>query len=695
MDLITGYFRHTRKTKCRCESSITLVYISEISDPNMPDEYFVCDEYGCVPILTCVKDNKIFDGCLKYKLGSKNKCFELSVQQCSDAGILINGRCLYVHSKDSGTPTRHLIFSKGTLNDNHNPSCLETAENEESRYCSSANDICEEYQKCCSTGHALIVASFLKSIVPECHTRFSHFCISNVEPVYGQVLSCYISGVIVHHTITSSVFLNFNELFSKQQFFTKLDCIPYFPHTNFIISSDWKQVYESREYVFAYNYPFKFLRKVLGLILLEERIVFYSAQDSSLKVMQILDLVRPFKWHHIVCIPLLDEMCEILESPLPFIVCTKSRIEIKGVMLVDLDSLTIHGGKRSSIPLRESKESIAKKNSTEGIKSCIRSIVTEVTFWREYLIKRHGSEILELIVDDPSAFIGKKHGFYCDFFKTRMFLMFFTRMQSHLCRYLVEIGRERSVTLLPYAVLCQEAKPTIMNLWIELFDGDMNPVIDYLLCKNMLQEVAGAVLKRLSHAKNHDGIRKVISHLNDPKHDVFMNINTVSEMPCIDFGDLYFYKVFHLKACECRAFEFDDGNPEPNSNGYDRKKIQSEIRNIITSIDQDAFDESIAKCKGCTAKRSMILVCGPDKYVYFCFLLAPENIIPMLKYFGCCSAFEKAPQAYWSTVVYFMYFNLPLKGGLAGKKVDVMMKEKELPELGLRLDGRPLLYINP
>ncbi|TBU19084.1 hypothetical protein CWI42_041960 [Ordospora colligata] len=693
MDLITGYFRHTRKIKYRCDASISLVYVSEISDPNMPDEYLVFDEYGSMLIFTCVKDNKTFEGCLKYKLGSKNKCFELSAHPCGDVSILIDGKCLYVHSKDSDTPTRHLIFSEGMLKDSCNTSCLEQSESEESRYYGGNEDICEQYQKCNSTGHAFIVVSFLKSIVPECHTKFSHFCISNAEPVYGQVLACYANGVIVYHTITSPVFLNFNELFSKQQYFTKLSGIPYFPHTNFIISSDWKQIYESREYAFRYSYPFKFLRKVLGLILLEERIMFYSAQDSSLKVMQILDLARPFKWHHILCMPLVDEMREILNSPLPFIVCTSHRIEIKDVMIVDLDRLTIHGCKRSSIPLRESKESIANKSSIESIKSCIRSIVIEVTFWREYLIKRHGSEILELIVDDPSAFLGKKHGFYCDFFKTRMFLMFFTRMQAHLCRYLVEIGSEMSVTLLPYVLLSQEVRPAIMNLWIELFDGDMNSVIDYLLCKNMLQEAAGAVLKRLSHEKNHDGIRKIISHLSTPKHDIFMNINSVSEMPCMDFGDLYFYKIFHLKACECRALEFDNESLEPNSNWNGREKMRSEIRSILTNMDQDVFDENISKCKGCTTKRSMILICGPNEYAYLCFLLAHENIIPMLKYFGYSNAFEKAPQAYWSIVVYFMYFNFPLKGGLVDKKVDILMKE--LPDLDLRLDGRPLLYINP
>ncbi|AFN82913.1 cyclin B-like guanine nucleotide binding protein [Encephalitozoon romaleae SJ-2008] len=684
MNLITGYFKHTRKIKEIGSNAISEVYISTILEHCNPDEYLITDGRGRIPMFKCIRnDSKVwFKGYLKYKLGDKNRRFRLAEGTIGKAAILMGGKYFYVLMEESDAPTKYLIFSEGALKE------------KEVDFSISPENIQEEFGKCKSEAHSQVVLCFLKSIKPQYHAQFLYFYVSNVEAIYGQVLASWADGAMIFHTLTSPLFLNFNELFSNQAYLRLVYGIPYFPHTNFTISHQWQKIYESNSYEFTWCYPPKFLLEVISLVLLEERIVFYSSTDSSLRVLQIMELMKPFRWPHIICLPLLSGMEEILESPLPFITCLSKRLKIEGVTLVDLDSLKICSSKKHALLPNKKIKNETAKNGLREIRNCIELIATEILLWREHMIKRWGCKIITKIPNNPLEFIGRTHRFYNDFFRTRMFLAFITEERDYLCRYLVEIGSGCSVILLPYAWLNKHMYTKVLRLWIELFDGDLEPVIENLIRNDLLSDVAEIVFRRLSYKEDHGKIDAILPYISSPTHEMYMNINVVSKMPKVIFKDLYFYSVYHLKACDCKALDLKELHCVEDSEW--RKKqglmdiVRKEVKEMLEKMNQELFDPQKEKC-GCRASKSAILVTGPE-YRFLCFLLIPENISLALKFYGSEDLLEKNPQVYWSIVTYFLYFNLPLGSnpGFDGE-VDVIIDE---PVLDFRVDGRPRFYID-
>ncbi|CAD25335.1 CYCLIN B-LIKE GUANINE NUCLEOTIDE BINDING PROTEIN [Encephalitozoon cuniculi GB-M1] len=685
MNLITGCFKHTRKIKAMDCGRISEVYISNVLEHNEPDEYLVSDGNGRIPVFRCVgsADKAEFEGYLKYRLGNLNMKFRFAEGLEGGTSILMNGKHFHVCAEESDVPTKYLIFSEGALKE------------KEAGSSEVLGEIEEEFGRCESEAHRQVVLSFLGSIRPQHHAQFLYFYVSNVEAIYGQVLVSCVGSTMVLHTLTSPVFLNFNELFSSGVSLPMVYGIPYFPHTNFIVSCEWRKIYESRAYGHIWSYPRKFLLKVLSLILLEERIVFYSAKSSSLRVLQIMELIKPFRWPHIICLPLLPGMEEILESPLPFVTCLDRKLKAGDVVFVDLDDLKIHSSKRQALLPNKKAKDTAAQGHMEEMKDCIEMIATEILLWREYLIKRHGSRVIAKMPNNPLEFTRKARGFYSDFFRTRMFLAFITEEHDHLCRYLVEIGRDYSVILLPYAQLGAHMYTKALRLWIELFDGDMEPMVEHLVKNGVLEDVADMIFKGLSYREDYDKIDTLLSCISSPTHEMYMNINVVSRMPRVVFRDLYSYKVYHLRACDCKALDLGGLQCQESSRwgekGNSMEAVRSEIRKLLGGMKQDFFDLEKEDC-GCTVRNSVVLAAGPG-YSFLCFLLVPENIDTVLKHCGSKDLLEKSPQAYWSIVTYFLYFNLPLGNDPAfDGKVDVIIDE---PALDLRIDGRPKFYFDP
>ncbi|WEL38497.1 hypothetical protein PFJ87_04g01730 [Encephalitozoon hellem] len=684
MNVITGYFKHTRRIKEIESSTISEVYISNILEHCSPGEYLITDGKGCIPVFRCIRSGSKteFKGYLKYRLGNKNRKFQLVEGITGETAIIIGGKYLYVLAQEASAPTKYLVFTEGLLKE------------KDVAFSASPEDIQEESRKCKSEAHSQVVSCFLKSVRPQYHAHFLYFYVSNVEAIYGQVLVSWVDGAMVFYTLTSPLFLNLNELFSNQACLPMAYGIPYFPHTNFTISHEWQKVYDSSSYEFAWCYPSKFLLEVISLVLLEERIVFYSAMDSSLRVLQIIELIKPFRWPHIICLPLLPGMEEILESPLPFIVCLNKKLKIEGVAFVDLDSLRIRSSRKYALlPNKKIKDEVAK-NDPKEIRSCIELIATEILLWREYLIKRWGSKIITRIPNNPLKFIGRTHRFYNDFFRTRMFLAFITEARDYLCRYLVEIGSDHTVILLPYAYLGKYMHTKALRLWIELFDGDMEPVIDHLIRNDLLLDVADVVFRRLSYKEDYSKIDAILSHIPSPTHEMYMNINVISKMPRVIFKDLYSYNLYHLKACDCKTLDLRKlhcvEDPEWKKKQGLMEIVRKEVRGVLERMKQDLFDPWKEMCE-CKDRRSAILVTGPE-YEFLCFLLIPENTSLAIKCHDSENLLEKDPQVYWSIVTYFLYFNLPLGNnpGFDGK-VDVIIDE---PVLDLRIDGRPRFYID-
>lgn len=680
MNLITGHFKHTRKGGGADWGTISEVYVSDVLGHNDPEEYMVSDGKGGIPTFRCFRDVGTggFEGYLKYRLGSGARKFRLVEEPQGDAGLFVDGKRLYVHSEASETPTKYLIFSNGTL------------EEKEIDIPSLPGEVEEESGRCDSEAQGHVVMSFLRSLRPQHHSQFLYFYVSNVDTIYGQVLASFIDGRMVFHTVTSPLCLNFNELLSDTTRLSAVSRVPYFPHTNFTISHGWHKIYESRTYQPGWTYPSKFLLEVLGLVLLEERMVFYSAQDCSLQVMQIMDLIRPFRWPHIVCLPLLSGMEEILESPLPFIVCTNRRRRMEGVALVDLDRLKVHGARKAAPLLGSRIRRMAAKDDLEGVRGCMELIASEILLWRVYLIRKHGSRVVTKMPDNPSEFLGKTHEFYNGFFKTRMFLIFVTQERDHLCRYLVETGRDYSVILLPHGHLDWGMEARSLKLWIELFDGDMGPVVEYLSKNGLLEGVADIVFKSLSYREEYDKIDKIITRVS-PAREAYMGINLISKMPRIAFKNLYSFKVYHLGACDCKALALCSSRYRRGPEGeksQDLLQTRKEVRRLLGEMDQKMFDPKRERCR-CTARSSAVLVAGPE-YVFLSFLLVPENISMVLKHCGSKDLLERHPQAYWSIVAYFSYFNLPLGQDPGfGAEVDIVIDDSFLES---RADGRPEFY---
>ncbi|ADM11434.1 cyclin B-like guanine nucleotide binding protein [Encephalitozoon intestinalis ATCC 50506] len=684
MNLITGYFKHTRKVQAVEYGEISEVYISSLLEHNGPEEYLVSDGNGRIPVFKCIRnaDKAEFDGYLKYKLGKKSRRFRLAEGQEGEVSILIDGKYSYILMEESSVPTKYLIFSEGSLKER------------EIIFSPSTEDIEEEIGKCDSKAQNQVVLCFLKSVKVQYHSQFLYFYVSNVETIYGQVLVSWIDGTMVFHTLTSLLFLNFNELFSSFSLLSTVYGIPYLPHTNFTISYKWQKIYESNLYEFSWNYPSKFLMEVITLILLEERIVFCSRKDSSLRVLQIIELIRPFRWPHIVCLPLLPGMEEILESPLPFITCLNKKPNTEDLVIIDLDGLRVYRPRKCALLPNKKTKVGAPKDHQKEIRDSIELIATEILLWREYLIKKWGSKVITRIPNNPLEFIGKVHGFYADFFRTRMFLAFITEERDYLCRYLIEIGDDYSVILLPYAQLDGSMYTKALRLWIELFEGDIEPVIEHLIRDELLSDVADMVFRRLSYREDYRKIDMVLSHILSPTHEMYMNINIVSKMSKVVFKDLYSYDVYHLRACDCRTLDLGRLRCREDSAWRKEEKAMEnarrKVRELIGGMKQDLFDPLKERCE-CKSKKSVVLVSGPG-YVFLCFLLVPENISLMLKYYGSENLFEKNPQVYWSIVMYFLYFSLPLGGhSRLDKEIDVIIDEPVLP---LRIDGKPRLYLD-
>lgn len=741
MRFIDGYFKHSRKIKQADLGMISELYISNILSPNDPDEYFVSDGNGSIQTFTYIEENSgelRSKGCLKYKLGNKKKKFKLVERSYDEAALLIDGRYLHVYEEASTEPTSYLIFAESTLQE------------KEVNYPEDDDEICLEFKTTGSEHHSDVVMSFLRLVEPHYHTRFLHFCVSNISTMYGQVLVTYANGSIKFHTLVSIIFLNLNELFLNIPSLPCLVDAPYFPHTNFTISYNWEEIYESKRYVFACEYPQKFILEVLTSILVEERMIFYSKKDSVLKVLEILSLLGPFRWPHILCLPLPIEMEEILESPLPFIVCIKRSIERDGVVIVDFDKLEVRFAKVHILPFEKEIGIEMRRNPREALRRYVNGIAREILLEREELIRKHGKTMLQNVIQDPTMFFRTKHTFYTSFFKTRMFLVFITEETSHSCRYLIELGKAPNVILLPYTLLTDKLKIRALKLWIELFDGEMDPVIEYLRTNRHLEDVANVVFRRLSYDKDYEKAWRVLSQIPHPTHEMYMNINIVSTMPRIQFGDLSGYTIYHLKACDCRALVLDDsaGEEDPflqrreclgetnlreglrnvlsgnltigssvnisdriaslrsesnltsyphqyaqirDRNRMSRRDVQQKIRTQLGGMRQSIFDLS-KECCSCVDKTSLLLVDGPA-YSFLCFLLTPENISLVLRYSLLENFLETNPQAYWSTVAYFSYFDLPLTWNTLNSEVDLIVEETS--SFDFQLDGKPKFYFTP
>lgn len=683
MNLITGYFKHSRKTGVLNENTISEVYISNVSAPNAPGEYLVSDGSGNVPVFRCVSEGKNeFRGYLKYKLGSARRKFKI-VEARGSIDLLMDGKHFCVSSERSSEATNYLVFSEGRLQDMG------------IGHPGGSGKIQLEFATDGAESHADIVLSFLNMIEPQCHTHFFHFCISNISTTYGQVLVSYSEGTMQYHTALSPVFLNLNELFLDTALMPKLVTVPYFSNTNFILSYKWEEIYESKEYSFNYDYPSAFVLDVLLSVLLEERIVFYSKDHSTLRVLSILNLIKPFRWPHILCLPLPPEMSEILESPLPFIICLDTRMEEEGVALVDLDELQVHSTTKHELPF-EVLESEMRTNLIGTVASCMTSMAKDILSQREELIRGCGKTMLKDVINDPSSLLEGRNAFYHEFYRTRMFLVFITEEHIHSSRYLVELGEAQSLVMLPYVLLADEHKIRALRLWIETFPGEMDPVIEYLVQDGILEAVADVVFRRLSYDKDYDRIWWVLSYIRNPTHRMYMNINIVSSMPRVSLGNLYNYIIYHLRVCDCRTLTFNGSCDATSTETHvtpqnrSRRDIRNRIRSLLRSMRQSAFDLH-GNCFACSSRTSFLLVDGPE-YSFLCSLLTPENISLVLKY-PHGNLLETNPQAYWSLVAYFLHFDLPLTYNTVKEDVDLVIDESSSSDF--QVDGRPKFYFDP
>lgn len=661
MKLISGYFRHSRGLGALHPKTVSEVFVCEVAAPAGPDECLVGDGAGRIPAFALGNTR----GHLRYRLGDGCRRFWLAEGDGRDS-FVVDGRRVCICSEESESPARCLVLSGGEL--------LEAEEG-----VSDAEDLQLDFM----TGreHLDIVESFLRQTEPQPHARFLHFCISNISTVYGQTLSTCSGGRVVYHTVVSSHLLNLNELFLSLDLLPGLVDVPYFPHTNFIVSSCWEEIYESKKYMFECSYPPGFVLEILSAILLEERVVFHSACDAVLRVLQLLSLLRPFRWPHILCLPLPVEMEEILDSPLPFIVSITRDLRREGVVFVDLDALEVHSSRRCMLPVDRGME--------EDVSDCAGALARRIVMKREDAIRKHRGTMLREIINDPARMLEAGHPFLESFFKTRMFLMFVTEERSHRCRYLVELGKPPTVIMLPHVLLMDDLETRAVRLWIGLFDGNLGPVVEHLRHRGILDEVADVVFRRLSSARDYEGISRVLQSIQSPTHDMYMSINIASTMPRIRFGDLCGYTVYHLRGCDCGALLFDRSRMEclrPCDVSMQRRE---RIRGILRGMDQRTFNLDIRECVCCSSV-SMILVDGPG-YAFLCFLLAPENVSIVLGEGE--RLLETHPQAYWSIVTYFAHFNLPLSWDVVECEMDIVVEETS--SFDFQIDGRPRFVFSP
>lgn len=674
MDLITGYFKHSRKIQTSDRNTISELYVSDVLNPSRPGEYLVSDGNGCVPVFECIRGRDRFKGHLRYRFGDKRRRFRMAEGMGEKTTLVVDGGYFHIEDIRSDEPTEYLTFSENRLQHTELPPSTEL------------HDIRLEHRLDSTDGsYDSMILSFLRLVEPQCHTRLSYFCVSNISTVHGHVLTSYSNGVLEYHTVVSPFFLNLSELFSDSSLIPSLVGAPYFPHTNFTISHNWEKVYESKEYSFGYDYPRRFILEVLGSVMLEERIVFYSAECPSLQVMGILNLIKPFEWPHILCMPLPSEMEEILESPLPFIVCTDKRLRRSDIVFVDLDVQRVHGAKKHALPVGKQEMSRLKSNLKETVGDYMSSMAREIVLEREASIRGSEKEEIEKVVEDPAVVLGGKHPFYDSFSKTRMFLVFVTKENTHLCRYLVEVGHRPAVVLLPYTLLTDELRTGVLRLWIEMFDGKMDPVVEHLRTEGQLEAVADVVFRRLSHDRDYERIHRVLSLIPNPTHNMYASINIASQMPRMRFGDLCAYTIYHLRGCSCRSLVFEDRETSL------QREARKRIRAILLSMEQDMFDVGDRGCS-CDSRTSFLLVDKPG-YSFLCPLLTPENIGLFLRHPGPGDLLETSPQAHWSIVTYFMYFDLPLTWDVVEEEVQLVVEESST--FDLRIEGRPRLYLNP
>jgi hypothetical protein len=661
MRLIEGYFRHSRRVRIPCRSRIVELYISDVAAPNNPDEFLVTSEEGALPIFDCARreatgEEKRFKGYVKYRVGEEDREFRLVKGQGSPT-MFVEDEPYFIETRPAEEPTFHLVLRGSRLVRRE----IELSDEEEEL-------VGEEP-----------ILPFLKLIKPTYHSRFHYFSMSHVGTLYGQVLCVYLGGRVTYHTILSKKFFNFNQVFSNLSIVDEMMEIPYYPHTQFMVSRDWEIVYESLEYEYEYRYPPGFILHLLSSILMEERIIFCSRSEAFVSVMAILDLIRPFAWQHILFLPLPEEMDEVLESPMPFIVCVGERPEGASATVVDLDRLEIHNYRRAGLLLEREVEEQMAVDVKSAMRKYFSFIAETILRARAEAIRTMSAEDLREIVVDPGKFMRMPQDFYQNFFKTRMFLVFVNEGPLHPSRYLVDT-REKTSVFLPYVLIGGEWEVGAYKLWIGLYRGDLGRVLGFLREKGILNAVMDAVFMKLSCRGEYEQIKRLIS--SGVPLEAFRAINVVPQMPLIDFGDLSGYAVYLLEACDCRALH---ANEQGRGEHWRAKKgLAAEIKGKLRSIEQSIFDLEREECH-CPNHRSVVFVDGMG---HLCYLLTPENVSLVLSN-------DHAPQgdrlqAFWSAVSYFLYFDLPITHECMDVEVDFVIDE--VPQVFGSVSLRPSFF---